>query len=184
MSGVRQREVEARWTSWDGTTDEVLRLGWESGGWTADGAVRGVDVHYALRVDQDWNVRQFLLFRDLDEPDLWLARDRQGRWGEVNGSYRSDLQGCTDVALDCSPFPVTVPVRRLGAGLVPGEGAELLVAVVDVVTLQVAAVRRRYTRLGPRRWREEAPATGEVSELEVDDAGLVLDRPGAFRRVA
>ena len=44
-------------------------------------------------------MRQFLLFRDLDEPDLWLATDGTGRWGEMNGAHRPELDGCYDVHL-------------------------------------------------------------------------------------
>ena len=57
-------------------------------------------------------MRQLLLFRDLDEPDLWLATDGHNRWGEMNGAHRPELDGCADIELSCSPFPATLPIRR------------------------------------------------------------------------
>ncbi len=57
-----------------------------------------------IRLSATWQVRQFLLFRDLDEPDLWLGADGTGRWGEMNGAHRHDLAGCTDVELTVTPF--------------------------------------------------------------------------------
>jgi hypothetical protein len=185
---VREREVEASWRSWNGGHQEQLRLGWEGGGWTADGVISGCAegsasraVHYAIRVDDTWTLRQFLLFRDSDEPDLWLAHDGAGKWGEVNGAERFDLEGCTDIDLGCTPFTNTLPIRRLG--LAVGESAEITAAWVDVETLLVVASPQRYTRLEERRWRFEALSSGFVAELEVDEHGLVLDYPDLFRRV-
>lgn len=178
---MREREVEATWRSWNGGQKEQLRLGWEAGGWTADGVISGLDVHYAIRVDDTWTVRQFLLFRDSDEPDLWLAHDGAGKWGEVNGAPRFDLEGCTDIDLGCTPFTNTLPIRRLE--LAVGESAEITAAWVDVETLLVVASPQSYTRLDERRWRFEALSSGFVAELEVDEHGLVLDYPDLFRRV-
>jgi hypothetical protein len=179
---VRDNELTARWETWDGVITETLRLGWESGGWTADGVLDAPEpVQYAVRLDPHWKVRQLLVFRDLDEPDLWLGHDGGGRWGEINGAHRPDLDGCVDVELSCTPFTVTLPVRRLG--LPEGGQADVVVLYVDVDTLLTERRRRRYTRLEGRRWRCEALDTGEVVELEVDDDGLVLDHPSAFRRL-
>jgi hypothetical protein len=176
---MRTNERVVRWTSWTGDTTEELRIGEESGGWTADGTISGLDVQYALRLDAAFGVRQFLLFRDLDEPDLWLARDRYDRWGEVNGAHRPDLEGCTDVALDASPFWHGVAIRRLGLDV--DGGADVTVAVVDIETLGVRVETHHYHRTGPRSWRHRSP--GGDGELTVDDDGLVLDHAGRFRRV-
>lgn len=185
---MREREVEARWRSWGGHHHELLRLGWEAGGWTAEGVITGCatgyairDVHYAVRLDAGWSIRQFLLFRDAEEPDLWLAHDGAGNWGEVNGASREDLSGCTDIDLGCTPFTNTLPIRRLG--LAVGEAAQITCAWVDVETLAVHASRQRYTRQGERHWRFEVVDSGDAADLEVDEHGLVLDYPERFRRV-
>jgi hypothetical protein len=92
----------ARWRTWDHAHLETLVLRWENEGWTATGEVGREAVTYVVRLSATWQVRQFLLFRDLDQPDLWLGTDGAGRWGEVNGAHRPDLDGCTDIA---SPAP-------------------------------------------------------------------------------
>jgi hypothetical protein len=182
---VRERETSAEWSGWDGAGHEVLTVGWESGGWTADGVVSGTvahsGIHYVVRVDQDWHLRQFLLFRDDPEPDLWLGVDPAGRWGEMNGAHRPELDGCTDVDLSCTPFTNTLPIRRLQF-LAEGDAVELVVARVDHETLGIVPERQRYTRLGALRWRYE-DESGFTAELEVDADGLVLDYPGLFRRL-
>ena len=102
----------------------------------------------------------------------------------MNGAHRVELDGCYDVALACTPFTDTLPIRRLPLHV--GDTAELAVVLVDVETLDVRPVRRRYTRLGERRWAvtdlELDAASGEPIEFEVDEYGLVVDEPGRFRR--
>ena len=136
---------------------------------------------YVLRLSATWQVRQFILFRDMEEPDLWLATDGHGRWGEMNGAHRTELDGCYDLDLACTPFTNTLPIRRLP--LLVGHTAELPVVYVDPETLDVRPVVQRYTRLAGHRWRYERLESGFTVELEVDAHGVVLDYPDEFRRL-
>jgi len=175
--------VHAEWASWDGTRVEQFALRWEGGGYVAEGTVSGLDIHYVIRLGPDFRTRQFLLFRDLDEPDLWLARDHYGRWGEMNGAARNDLDECFDIDLGCSPFTNTIPIRSLGGALPIGESVSIDVAWVDVETLGVTVSPQSYTRLAEHRWRFEASHRAYEAEFDVDEHGLVLDYPGLFRRI-
>ena len=58
-----------------------------------------------------WQVRQFLLFRDMEQPDLWLGTDGHGRWGELNAAHRPELDGALDVTIAGSPFVHSIPIR-------------------------------------------------------------------------
>jgi uncharacterized protein len=178
---VSTEEFGAAWTSWDGDTTEQLSVRWDNGGWTAEGTITGLDIHYAIRLSELWEVRQFLLFRDMDEPDLWLAKDLFGKWGEVNGAQRDDLAACDDLDLTCSPFTNTLPIRRLG--LAVGESADICAAWINPETLGVVPAVQNYTRLTDRRWRYHQAATSYTAEFDVDEHGLVVDYPELFRRI-
>ncbi|MEO7397733.1 MAG: putative glycolipid-binding domain-containing protein [Ilumatobacteraceae bacterium] len=180
----------ARWERWrlpDERTplaeavEERLTLRWENEAWTASGIVGSDHVQYVIRISPIWQVRQFLLFRDLEEPDLWLGSDGNGRWGEVNGDHRPELDGCVDIDLACTPFTNTLPIRRLALDV--GGSADILVAMIDVETLDVQPDPQRYTRLAAHRWRFEQKATGFSAEFDVDPFGLVRDYPTLFRRL-
>jgi uncharacterized protein len=171
---------EARWQTWDGEHEEVLTLRWDNEAWTAMADVGRERIQYVLRLSPTWRLRQFLLFRDLEAPDLWLATDGHARWGEVNGAHRPELDGCLDVEVPCSAFPTTVPIRRLPLDV--GDAAELPVITVDVETLALDVEQRRYERLGERSWRHVDVATDESVEFDVDAYGLPVDHPGRFRR--
>ena len=166
----------AVWTS--GEHEEQLSLRWENEAWTATGAVGAERVEYVMRITAQWQVSQFLLFRDLEEADLWLGTDGHGRWGEVNGAHRTDLDGGSDIVLACSPFAHTLPIRRLP--LAVGDAADLSAVHVDVETLGVVTAPVRYERLGDRRWRYQH--AGHTIEFDVDEFGLPLDLAERFRR--
>ena len=170
-----------RWQTWDHEGDETLTLRWENEGWTAMGEVGRERISYVIRLSPTWAVRQFLLFRDLDDPDLWLGTDGAGHWGEINGAHRPELDGCSDVDLHVTPFTNSLPIRRLQ--LDPGDGAEIRVALIDPDTLGVIPVRQRYEHVSPGRWRKVHVTTGLASEFAVDDYGLVHDEPDLFRRI-
>lgn len=169
----------ARWRTWDHEHLETLTLRWENEGWTATGEVGREAITYVVRLSPMWEVRQFLLFRDLDEPDLWLGTDGSGRWGEMNGAHRPDLDGCIDVALATTPFTHSLPIRRTSLEI--GDDAAIRTAAVDVATLGVVPVRQRYRRLSARRF-EYVDDDGRV-EFDVDEYGLVHDLPDRFRRL-
>jgi hypothetical protein len=172
----------AVWSTWDDDGRERFDIRWENEGWTASGIVGRERVHYVVRLSPLWQVRQFLLFRDLDEPDLWLATEGSARWGEMNGAHRPELDGCYDVDLSVTPFTNTLPIRRLP--LQVGDTTELSVVYIDVETLEVRPDRQRYTRLDTHRWRFEQLETGFAQEFDVDEYGLVKDYPTLFRREA
>ena len=170
----------ARWVTWDGDSDEVTDFRWENEGWTISGQVAREKVQYVVRLTASWQVRQFLLFRDLEEPDLWLATDGTARWGEMNGAHRVELDGCYDVGLPCTPLTHSLPIRRLPLHV--GDSAELPVVAIDVETLDVRAVTHRYVRLDTHRW---AFTSGDHAvEFDVDQHGLLIDYPDRFRRVS
>lgn len=169
------------WAAWGGGEDQTATIRWENEGFTVVGKVSRERIEYVLRLTPTWKVSQFLLFRDLEEPDLWLATDGHGRWGEMNGAHLTELDGCYDVDLACTPFTNTLPIRRLP--LLEGHAAELPVVSIDPETLEVRVVRHLYARVRSHRWSDRTLPTGAVAEFDVDEHGLVIDQPGLFRRV-
>jgi hypothetical protein len=182
--------LTARFAAWDGSTVEDVVVRADGDGLTAEGrVVRAPDgahhVHWVLRLDEAWRVRQLLLFRDLDEPDLWLGHDGSGGWGEINGAHRPELDGCTVVDLACTPLTTTLAVRHLAfAGLEVGASGDLEVVAVDPATLGVVATVQRWTRVAERRWRLGDGVGAGGRELVIDDDGVAVDDIGRFRRLA
>ena len=174
-----QSPLHVAWDLADGSTSE-LEVRFENEGWTAQGTLGRDEAQFVIRLSASLVVQQFMLFRDMDEPDLWLGRDRSGHWGEMNGAHRTELDGCTDIELRMSPFTTSAIIKRLP--LHDSHAANLTVAVVDVETLEVSAQQRTFARLDARRWRYLSPYCAREVEAELDEYGLVLNEPGAFTR--
>lgn len=184
MSSIERLPHEgflASWTAAGRVDREDLTIGFENEAWTVQGIVSGVDVHYVVRLSAMWRVQQMLLFRDLDEPDLWLANDGTGRWGEINGAQRRELGGCEDVDVRCSAFTRTLAIRRLSIEV--GEETTVDSVVIDPDSLDISRSRLTYSRLHRRRWTVERDDGRPSHEFEVDDFGLPLDIPGHFTRL-
>jgi len=169
------------WTVTDGG-ESTLEVRFENEGWTTQGTLGTDRAQFVIRLSATLVVQQFLLFRDMDEPDLWLGRDRNGRWGEVNGAHRPELDGCSDLELKMTPFATSATIKRLP--LLESHAASINVAVIDVETLDVSLQKRTFTRIAPRRWRYASSFHGLEVESDVDEFGLIVDEAGAFTRRA
>lgn len=187
LSALTPEGWSARWEHWDGRHAEELTLTWENEAWTATGTIADAGVLYVLRLSPRWVVRQFLLFRDMEDPDLWLATDANGRWGEMNGAYRPELDRARDIHLPCTPFTSTLPLRRFANDPVHADQHVLAAPTIeiDIETLAAVPVVATLTRLDPQRWERrvgEDPATAET--IEVDEYGFARVIEGRFRRGA
>ena len=129
---------DATWETWDGEHTEHSRCAGRTRRGRRPGHVGRERVEYVLRLSPTWRVRQFLLFRDLDEPDLWLAHRRPLPVGrdQRRPSHRSRRVRGHRARLVA--VPRHVPIRRLPLGV--GDRPRCVVAV-DVETLAVG--RRR-----------------------------------------
>lgn len=171
----------ATWKSVDGAHESTVTLQWENEGWTANGTLGADKAQFVIRMSATWMVQQFLLFRDLEEPDLWLATDGHGRWGEMNGAHRTELDGCVDIDLRGTPFTNVIPIRRLP--LLIGHSAQQNVITIDVETLAVVVKPQMYTRVNEHTWRYFSFASDSEVDVTVDEHGFVLDEPNSFIRV-
>lgn len=168
------------WTTWSGEPASRVDLRWENEGWTAQVDLIADRATAVIRLSASWMVQQMLLFRDMDEPDLWLATDGHGRWGEMNGAHRTELDGCVDIAFARTPFTNSIITHRMPLHV--GHTADLHVVSIDVESLMVQSVPARYTRHDVDVWEYTSLAAGRQSTAIVDEYGLVIDEEGIFRR--
>lgn len=168
------------WRDWNGADAGGAAMRWENEGWTVEVDLAADRATVVLRLSAGWHVQQMLLFRDMDEPDLWLATDGHGRWGEMNGAHRTELDGCIDIDFAGTPFTNSIITHRLPLHV--GHTADLHVICIDVETLAVESRPQRYTRTGESTWAYTSLRAGGNAEATVDEFGLVVDEVGQFRR--
>ena len=187
MNAYQPLSASGHTASWQSLNPQLelvtskIDMRWENEGWTAEGTLGVDNAQFVLRLSTGWVIQQCLLFRDLEDPDLWLGTDSHGRWGEVNGAHRTELDGCTDLDFMNTPFTNCIPIRRLP--LLIGDSATLTVAVIDIETLGITKQTHQYTKLTQHNWRYISSVSNSEVEVKVDEFGFVLDEPNNFKRV-
>ena len=99
----------------------------------------------------------------------------------VDGASRPDLADAVDIDIVLTPFTNTLPIRRLDLAI--GDHADLVMAWVDVPSLEVVPDPQRYTRLDDTHYRFESLDSDFTRDLEVDADGIVVSYPGLFDRL-
>ena len=109
--------------------------------------------------------------------------DAAGRWTDADDREIDELAGCVDVDLAATPFTNTLPIRRLDWRV--GQARDLRMLYVQVPELTIRAQAQRYTCLAldddgaTYRFASES----FVTDIRVDQDGLVLDYPDLWRRI-
>ena len=170
----------ATWQVADTGHEVVVEMRWDNEAWTAECYHSDERVNFVMRLSPTWHLRQFILFRDLTDPDLWLATDGAGRWGEMNGAHRTELDGCRGIDIAGTPFTNVMMIHQLP--LQVGDAAEVPVIHVDMETLATKPFVQTYTRHGENTWSYHSLASGKEVMVEVDEYGFIVDETGSFSR--
>ena len=168
------------WLSPDNQLASTANLRWENEGWTAEVTLDRDNAVAVFRLSAQWQVQQMLLFRDMTEPDLWLATDGRGRWGEMNGAHRTELDGCVDIDFAGTPFTNSAIIHRLPLHV--GDQTDIHVITIDVETLAVVNEPQRYTRTSDHAWEYHSLHSNKNVSVNVDEFGFVINEPDAFIR--
>jgi hypothetical protein len=178
----------ARWQNWAGKGLEHLVLKDGDKGWLAESLVIGdadderFAIEYTVECDREWRTMKVAARLVGAGRGVMLSGDGAGKWRDEAGQPLPALNGAIDVDITATPFTNTLPIHRLG--LEAGQSADIVVAYIDVPSLNVTADPQRYTCLEPmRRYRFESQGGDFVREIEVDEYGLVVLYPDLFRRV-
>jgi hypothetical protein len=192
---VIEREMMAvvRWQDWEGHGLEHCICRENAEGMILEGVVAGTrhgayGGHYFVRTDTDFRTREVRVGY-VGGPCLHVESDGNGNWRDVIGNRSLPaLDGCIDVDIGFTPATNTLPIKRLK--LKAEESRDITVAYVPLLD-QIEGdflpqrARQRYTCLTPDlRYRYEGLFRAFTAELEIDEAGLVLDYPDTFRRIA
>jgi uncharacterized protein len=144
-------------------------------------------VRYEIELDQRWNSRRARIWSlsTRGENRVTLEVDGEAHW-RVDGSRRSDLEGCRDIDLEASACTNTIPIHRLG--LEAGDSADAPAVYVRWLDLSVERLEQEYHRLNDDKTRlrfdYRAPRFDYAATLVFDRSGLVLSYPGIASRVA
>jgi uncharacterized protein len=186
-------KVYCAWQSLGEPGLEIVSLRRDDSGLVAEGkalrVIQGLARAFTWRIDcdLDWRTRAVAVWpTGVTAPVLSAACNGRGLWHVTQGRNTDRIAGCVDVHLACGPFSHTLPIRRLRLG-VPGEEVRVRVALADPIDCSVRPARRSYTLLqkvgAGQLFSCRDLDNGTVTELLVDEFGLVQDQAGMFRMI-
>ncbi|MFE0174014.1 putative glycolipid-binding domain-containing protein [Streptomyces sp. NPDC059002] len=160
-------------------------------GLAARGRAVGIVPHpywlsYELDTDEEFATRRLQVTAEDATGSRSLDLRRDGGSWTANGEPLPLVEGALDCDLGLCPLTNTMPVLR--HRLHQGTGQrDFLMAWVSVPDLTVRPSRQTYTHLGRAgdgAARVRYASGTYVSDLEFDDAGLVVAYPGIARRLS
>jgi hypothetical protein len=107
--------------------------------------------------------------------DIDINGDR--RWF-INEKESPEVKGCIDIDLNFSPITNSLPIRRLNIAV--GKEAGVKAAWLRFPSFQLEPLEQIYTRVSETTYRYESGGGSFISELDVNEAGLVTNYPDYF----
>lgn len=172
-----------------------------SAGLTATGIQHGDGyvARWQLDASEQWTTQRVVIAVDGDGwgRQLDLRRDPSGEWSAETATSgeqpphlaspgiapETDLQRALDCDLAQCPLTNTMPIRRLGLLDSQVPDTQLIMAWIDIPSLQVIASDQYYGSIDSSTVHYASGTRGVAVELSVDDDGVVLLYPDLARRV-
>jgi uncharacterized protein len=140
------------------------------------------EARYEIICNNSWHTRSAdISVQDRDGERALRIRSENGRWYE-NDQLNETVNGCIDIDLGWSPSTNTLPIRRLQLAVGQSSGP-VTAAWVRFPDLTLQPLPQEYLRLSAQRYRYSSRAGAFAALITVDEAGLVMDYEGLWRRV-
>nr|VDG62895.1 Uncharacterized protein conserved in bacteria [Streptococcus thermophilus] len=198
--GAMERSYE-----WEHINDPRIRnearVWFEDNGLTAAGTQTGpcYKAEWQLDARDNWMTQRVAVDVTGEgwERSLLLSRSASGEWtsettlnGQQPGDFASpgisasaELAEALDCDLGLCPLTNTMPIRRLGLLDSAVPETKLIMAWIDMPSLQVIASDQYYQSIDSETVRYASGTRGVDVELQVDEDGVVLLYPDMARRV-
>lgn len=131
---------------------------------------------YLLECDSQWQTLSGKISGWVgdDVISVGISVDSSRQWN-LNGKECVEVAGCIDVDLNFSPSTNLLPIRRLN--LAVGQAARVRAAWLRFPSFKLEPLEQTYCRVETSRYRYESAGGNFVSELEVNEVGLVTHYP-------
>lgn len=138
-------------------------------------------MEYDLTLTADWDIMEVSIKSLLDERAIRLVHEGD-QWFDGDGQHLEKFDGVELVDISISPFTNTLPIKLLHF---EGEQSQKVdIIYFDENKFSLRRLQQVYSQRDERTYRyQDIELPGFVSDIVVDDDGLVVDFPELFRRV-
>jgi hypothetical protein len=174
------------WRRLDMPGHESARVFLQDSRWQVDGSAVFVyerepcRLDYRLECNSDWETLSGEIAGWVGDKlvRIEISVDADRRWW-LNGAECFEVTGCIDLDLNFSPVTNLFPIRRLK--LAVGERSAVRAAWLRFPSFKFERLDQTYSRLDNSTYRYESAGGSFVSQLAVNDAGLVTHYPDFWR---
>lgn len=138
-------------------------------------------MEYDLALTVDWGIKEVFIKSLLDERVINLFH-RGKQWYDVDDQHLTEFDGVELVDISISPFTNTLPINQLHF---EGERPQKVdIIYFDENKFSLRRLQQVYSQIDERTYLyQDIELPDFVSNIIVDNDGLVVDFPGLFRRV-
>ncbi len=137
-------------------------------------------IEYRVALTIDWRIKEVSIRSLLDERVINLVH-KDHEWYDGTGQLLSEFDGVELVDISISPFTNTLPIKQL---CFDGEPQKVDMIYFDENKFSLRRLQQIYSKIDHRTYRyQDVELPDFVSEITVDDDGLVIDFLELFRRV-
>ena len=191
--------------SWQHVDNPVIqneaRVQFHQTGLSARGIQAGesYEATWELKAEENWVTQNVVVnvVGDGWERHLELIRTESGEWTSTTTQsghqpdglpspgivQQADLESSLDCDLGLCPLTNTMPIRRLRLLEEDVSKTPLIMAWIDMPSLQVIASDQYYSSIDSHKVRYASGTRGVDVELEVDEDGVVVYYPDMARRI-
>lgn len=143
------------------------------------------DIPFAMEYDMaltaDWGIKEVSIKSLLDARVIKLLQ-RGKQWYDANGEHMAEFDGMEMVDISISPFTNTLPIKQLHFEGQEPQKVDMI--YFDENNFSLQRVQQIYSQIDERTYRyHDIELPDFVSDIVVDDDGMIIDFPELFRRV-
>jgi uncharacterized protein len=173
------------WRRIDVPGHETVRVYGDDDGWYLDGSSiflwegKSCRLEYLIECDTDWQTAFVSIDGWVGDETIAIEIDvDQGNGWTMNGEEIEEVEGCIDIDLNFSPVTNLLPIKR--SNIAVGQAVDVRAAWLRFPSFKLEPLSQVYTRLSKTTYRYESGGGKFVTEIEVNETGLVTKYPDFF----
>ncbi|MDQ1275564.1 MAG: uncharacterized protein QG610_1138 [Euryarchaeota archaeon] len=138
-------------------------------------------MEYDVVLTKDWDIKEVSIKSLLDERIIKIVH-KGDQWYDCEGKHLAEFEGVELVDISISPFTNTLPIKRLQFEGKKPQKVDII--YFDENKFSLSRLQQIYSQIDERTYRyQDIVLPDFVSDITVDDEGLVIDFPKMFKRI-
>ncbi|MCC4771454.1 hypothetical protein FXV91_15180 [Methanosarcina sp. DH2] len=138
-------------------------------------------MEYDMELTIGWDIKEVSIKSLLDDRFIKLVR-KSNQWYDSSGKHLTEFDGVELVDISISPFTNTLPIKRLKFDEEKTQKVDVI--YFDENKFSLSRLQQIYSKVNEQTYRyEDIILPDFVSDITVDDEGLVTDFPKMFKRI-